>query len=503
MTDAPRLSALDGSDQVVAEIDVMPPEATPDRVFDHAGAALCSLLYEPLFMEGASGTVRPAAALACETGADSLTWRIHLAEHGRWGDGSPITAWDVVRAIDTLAESQASPVAWIADIIVGVREVRDGGQAAIGRTVIDSFCVEVRTVRPVGRLDAILASVPFTPRHEAMGHSEASCSGPYRVAGTYPHGRGVILDRNPESYRAGVGSPRRLVLLRTDDPIQGLRLFESDHVHVTNPTTFPPELIPQWRDHESLRMQDMLMTAQFEPAAGSAIAASRRLRHALSQAIDRHAVAGALSGAVVPLWRFTELWSAAEPACPLPIDRREEWRNAGGPSGITIAYADFRPNDSVVGEVADALRDRLGIAVSCTPLTYAEYLNELRQPACDLLYTLTPAAYDDPSSMLAPFRSEHRHARRRGFHSVEFDRLIDEAESERYPVARLRRFELANDVMLEDMPVVPLVRSRSAVLCKPWLAGLRIERSGVIRFEEIAVESDIPAPAATVYYHRS
>jgi ABC-type oligopeptide transport system substrate-binding subunit len=387
-------------------------------------------------------------------------------------------------------------MSWLADILVDGHETRRGKRPTAelrGVEQVGDHELELRLTRPIAFLPALLASECFAPRHATADASEGErgepvWSGPYRLAGQLPDGKGLILQGNRQARRWQPGAADRVVLLRTASPQQGLRLYQADAVHITANTTFPPQLVAEYRDLPDLLEADMTMAAmlQLNPAR-QPILGSRELRRALALAVDRHAIADQLQ-VVRPLWYLSELWFPDDEQVPAadPDQATQLLRQAGvgADQRISVSFADFCPNRQVLELVAAQLADLLGITLDLSPCGYEEIIRRAVDHDYEALYALIPAAYDEPSSMLAPFRSGGPLAQPIGAGTA-YDRALAAAEAEPELERRLAGYREVNELLLEVMPVIPLLRARSLVLRKPYLSGVELLPSGVIPFERI------------------
>jgi ABC-type oligopeptide transport system substrate-binding subunit/molybdopterin/thiamine biosynthesis adenylyltransferase len=492
------LAAEPEPQKLVVEIDVLPASLAPGTIVDLAGQAVANQLWEPLFAQTSQPCeVVGAAAESAQATADSRCWRIRMRKGLSWSDGSPMTCEDAVRAIHYLVRPDtSSPMSWLADILVDGYETRCGKRQLSefrGLDQVGDHELELRLTRPIAYLPALLTNDCFAPRHvtaEENGgdRGERLWSGPYRLAGQLPDGKGLILQGNRQARRWQAGAADTIVLLKTESPEQGIRLYQADAVHITANTTFPPHLVSRFREQPDLLEADMTMAAmlQLNPAR-QPILGIRELRQALALVVDRSAIAEQLQ-VVRPLWYFSELWFPDDEQVPAadPDQAAQLLRQTGIVPGqrLSVSFADFCPNREVLELVAEQVADVLGITIDLCPCDYDEYVRRAIDHDYEALYSLVPAAYDEPSSMLAPFRAGGPLSQpvRVG---ADYDKALAAAEAEPDLERRLAIYYEVNDQLLEVMPVIPLLRARSLILRKPFLSGVKLLPSGIIQFERI------------------
>jgi oligopeptide transport system substrate-binding protein len=473
--------------QLAVELDALPHDLRPGRVHDLAGEQIASATGERLF-EPARWPASPEPALAVRARAreEHRRWTIELDPDAAWSDGSPVTARDVVRTVEHLIEPRTqAPLAWLGDAIAGCQARRLGGRGAIGCTARGRRRLELTLVRPMANLPGRLATTAFSP----LPADTSLVSGPYRIAGRLPGERGFVLGANRHGRAWRSSSPSRIVLLRTDNPEQGLELYERGLLQVTANTWFPHEQLARQRGRPDLHQADIALAAYLLPNPRRVGAlGDPRARQAISLSVDRVRAAAAVDGAIVPLRRFTELWGGdggvldrdcdaariAARSMPRPL-----------PGRLRLGYADFPPNRAVAAAIAADVHDALGIELILSSLSYREQRRALASGDFELMYCLSPAPFCDPTSLLAPFAGGSRLGRALGFMDPRFDAALVDAERQSEPEARMRACERANDLLLTALPVVPLARVRSVCLRQPSLGGFAVRPDGTIPFAEI------------------
>jgi peptide/nickel transport system substrate-binding protein/oligopeptide transport system substrate-binding protein len=485
-------------DHLVVELDVLPHSLTLGRLFDFAGEIIGSALFDSLFVEGAEPCEMKAGMVKrASPRRDFKQWTLEIEKDLSWSDGTPLTAFDVGRAINQMTDPQTrAPLGWLANVFLGAAQKGSGRTARntrLGCVVTSANKLELYLNRPLAYLPTLLGASCFSPcpeSTESQPGAERQVSGPYRLAATLGDKQGIVLELNRKSRQARSSSPKHIVFVKTDSSAQTLLLYEQSRIDVTGNTFFPPHLIPRYRGNSDFVQAEMSMTAYLQPNASRFPCFNQlSMRKALSLAIDRYAISQQLNGAVEPLWRFTELWYPSDIAAPRqqPDKAVAELKRVYGKisTPIRLIYADFVPNDQIVNAIAEQVGDVLGIRVNPQPLCYEDYLQAVLKGDYDLLYVITPAAYQDPSSLLVLFRRDGILGRHLGFSDRSYDCLLGEAEACADFHLRIKKYREANDWLLNSLPVIPLFRVQSIFLRKPHLRGFSVRRSGIIPFSDI------------------
>jgi oligopeptide transport system substrate-binding protein len=101
--------------------------------------------------------------------------------------------------------------------------------------------------------------------------------------------------------------------------------------------------------------------------------------------------------------------------------------------------------------------------------------------------------YPDPSDFLDVLFSSHSITdadcnNLAFYHSDKADALMDAADQERNPATRMKLFEEAEQVIVdEDAPVVPLVNGQEIWLRQPWVSGFHIHPVLLVKYEKLSI----------------
>ena len=98
------------------------------------------------------------------------------------------------------------------------------------------------------------------------------------------------------------------------------------------------------------------------------------------------------------------------------------------------------------------------------------------------------ADYPDPNNLLGMvWRSQPRGFGRQDWRNNEFDHLIDVAADEMDPVKRMKLYQEAEQLLVEDVGGVFLYHGITVELRKPYLRGLEINKYGYPLFTWIGI----------------
>jgi oligopeptide transport system substrate-binding protein len=219
----------------------------------------------------------------------------------------------------------------------------------------------------------------------------------------------------------------------------------------------------------------------------------RRVRQALALATDRERLANVdlrgmgpvATGGFVPLGI-----PGHQPGIALPYEperARHLLTEAGYPDGrgfpSTVGLI-FSAGTPYVEALQRQWQETLGVDVPWEIVDWATYLQRLDSQPPQLYGWGWGADYPDPDSFLraSDFR---RHSRWR--HEV-YDRLVEEARRLPDWEARLRLYGQAEQILVEEVPILPLTYGGTPLLIKPWVTRYPVCADGRHFWEEVILE---------------
>jgi len=455
-------------------------------------------LYEGLTTESVRSELQPGAAESWEISEGGTRYVFHLREDGRWSNGEPVTAHDFVssfrRVLDPLT---ASPNAQMLTSIVNADAVIKGNLPAdqLGVRALDTLTLEIRLTSPTPYFLGLLNHSAAYPVHSASlpqagaafaRRGKLISNGAYMLDDWRPH-EYLEAVKNPYYWDRGNVAIERVRFLPIEEPFTELHQYRADEIDYTD--TIPSGQL-DWVEENlpgELHIAPYLVVYYYyfnlydEP-----FKSNRKLRQALSMAIDRERIVNRVTGrGEVPAygWVPPGIHGYANQAYPWKdLDQRERSRQAQR----LFSEAGFVPDDapsvrilydthSTHKRVAQALqgmwKDVLGIETELVNQEWAVYLQSRKSPeGAQLTRSAWVGDYNDPNTFLEIFRSGNNQ-NIGGYVSTVFDDLIDAAAEEIDPEKRRQLLREAEWTLLDDYAFIPIYFFVSKHLVKPYVEG--------------------------------
>jgi len=434
-----------------------------------------------LTTEGPAGEVVGGAATSWEVSADGLRYEFRLREH-HWSDGPPVTAEDFVYSFRRMMSGDTtSPYAQFFWVIENGREVTAGDlpPAALGVAALAADRLEIRLARRTPYFPGLLmhfAAFPV-PRHAVEAHGRSwtepgrmPANGPFRLASRVPNDH-VLLEKNPRFYSADEVRLDGVRYFGLEDRDAALLRFRAGELDVLR--DFPAGRTAWLRE----RMPEAVRTAPYLGLSFLAVnherkaLQDRRIREALSMAIDRRIIAERVLGSGErPAWSLVPPGTNGYPEPARAAWREEPMHDRKARARALMEAAGFSRSSPLrlrlrypVSEnerrVAIALQSMWrGILVE-TELERAEtaiHYAALQQGDFDLGLASWLAVYDDPQTFTLLLQTESGPNNLGGYSNPAYDELTRQASAQSDPASRAALLREAEALAMREQALIPL-----------------------------------------------
>ncbi|MFQ6102464.1 MAG: ABC transporter substrate-binding protein [Anaerolineae bacterium] len=465
-----------------------PMTLDPTMAGDVGSAGLIDQLFSGLVERSPEMDVVPAVARTWEVSEGGRKYVFHLREDVRWSDGASVTAEDFEyawkRALDP---ATGSPSASLLYDVKGARSFHRGevpDPDRVGVRALDEMTLVVELEGPTGYFPHLLtccATYPV-PRHVVEPHGEAwtemgniVTNGPFRLE-AWQRGKPVILARNREYYGPFTGNVQRVELSLPADRAARLALYEADDLDVLGLWEFPPL---EW-DYARQRYAGEYVSVPRLHTYYVGFDVSRppfddpRVRRAFVLAIDRETLAdvvmmGYVSPATGGLLPPGMPGHAAGIGLPYDPDRAgqllAEAGYAGGFGFPAVELLTFRRADPESEYMLSQWRENLGVEITWKTLEVEIFFDRVEKEPPHMFLSGNYADYPDPDDFLRV----SPHVRRTRWRNEIYAALVEGARRVTDQEERMRMYQQADRILVEEAAIMPLVYGRLHLLVKPWV----------------------------------
>jgi len=433
----------------------------------------------------------PDIAETWEVSSDSTIYTFHLRANAKFHNGRAVTAQDFIYSWERAANPElASDTAltYLGDI-VGVTEMTAGQTDHIsGLQAIDDRTLQVTIDAPKPYfLLKLTYPTAFVVDKENVERGEEwfrhpNGTGPYRLT-EWKSFESKIYEANPDFY-LGVPSLRYVVVqLYAGD---SERLYETGDVDITGVSLYNIEryLDPAEPLHKELVQGVDLCTGYVVFDVTQPPFDDVNVRKAFSMAFDRQKYIDVVThGQTLPAV------GPYPPGLPgfnydlegLPYDPEQasellRQSKYGGAEGLPhIVYTDAGIGSSVspdVAAMAEMWEQNLGVTITVENLEYNFFLDQIFSGNHGQLFGGGWCAdYPDPENFADVLFHTGSQQNNGGYSNAELDALLEEARVEQDVHKRIALYQQAEQMIVNDAPVLFTTHSLSYQLVKPYVKG--------------------------------
>jgi oligopeptide transport system substrate-binding protein len=476
-----------------------PASIDPAHHGDLGSAQFVSQLFETLTSVDPGLNVRPALAASWQVSDGGTKVTFTLRDNLAFSDGSPLTAKDVVHSWRRLFQpTDPSPLASLIGDVKGVRELLSGESSdtsTLGVSAPDDRTVVVDLVQGGGNLPAIVSGAPFaivpssvtdgefTPQPGMVG------SGAYTYASASDSGDAWVFKANPH-YWAGKPAVDTIDMLLTLNGASPVDEFSSGTMDIT-PVSFADA---SWLAYDrelgpSLREDPNLSVTYYGFETRKGPFANVKVRQAFAAAIDWRRLAKlqdplAAVGAtgMVPAGMPGQPQGDFVPAFDV-AKAKQLLADAGYPNGqglptITFVGGGGGSSDS---QIVAMLKANLGVTVQYQTMDFLPYQDRLATDPPDIWSISWVADYPGANDFLGVLLGSGSTANQGGWSNADFDAAVAAGSSASDPAAALAAYTKAEQIIADQVPVVPVSYGRSWSLVRKGLLGAAQNGTGILR----------------------
>ena len=449
------------------------------------------LVFSGLVSFDPSLNLTPDLASTWEVNEDGTVYTFHLRENAKFHNGRQVTAGDVVYSWERAASPElASDTAltYLGDI-VGVREKNAGQEDSIrGLKVIDDLTLQVTidAPKPYFLLKLTFPTAFVVDRENVEAGEEwvhtPNGTGPYRLT-EWKSFEYKLYEANQDFYLSAPSIPYVVFKLYAGDD---LRLFETGDVDIAGVSLYDADrmLDPTEPLHTQLVTGVDLCTSYVVFDTTQPPFDDVNVRKAFSMAFDRQRyIDVVLRGKALPAFGIFP------PGLPgfnydlqgLPYDpeqARELLKQSkyGGADGLPpIVYTNGGIGSYVSADVsamAEMWEQNLGVTLKIENIEYNFYYEQIFSGNHGQVFNGGWCAdYPDPENfadILFHSGSNQNHGK---YSNPELDALLEQARVERDVTRRIEMYQQAEQMIVDDAPVLFTTHSLSYQLVQPYVEG--------------------------------
>jgi len=476
-----------------------PATLDPHRAEDSASFEILRDLYEGLTTGTVEAKVVPGTAESWDVSPNGLTWTFTLRADAAWSNGDPVTATDFVAGFRrTVDPATASTYAQVLFPVKNAGAVNRGDlpPEALGVSAPDGRTFVVELAAPTPYFLSLLTHSATYPLHRASFavHGEDFVRAGNMVSnGAYALDEWAVnsfvrLRRNPYYHGAENVQIDTVYYYPIEEHSAELQRYRAGELDFTQSVPNNQYDWIQANLGDELHVTPYLSTYFFVLDLTERPFDDARVRQALAMAVDRQTlVEKVLGGGQQGAWGLVppgvDNYASAEyewrdwPEERRLAEARRLYREAGysadNPLEARILYNTSDNHRKIAVAVQEMIRSALGADITVVNQEFKVMLETRKEPSrWEILRYGWTGDYNDPYTFLEIFRSDSPQ-NPAWYANPEFDRLLENASEEVDMGRRARLLRDAEQLLINDYPVIFAYFYVARHLVKPWVRGYR------------------------------
>lgn len=518
---------LDPQKTIWANLGQEPAFLSPTLNGDSSGANVINQTFEGLVRED-EGLIYPGVASSWGVSADGLTVTFHL-RNSVWSDGSPLTSFDFLYSfrltINPLSEN-GNPWIWEETHINNVWNILYNGADpdTLGIEAPDEKTLIIHLSSPAPHLLSLLSQISFMPVQKDSVEAEGGANGAWAknpelavsngpfVLKEYVSESHLVLEKNPSYWNADGVFLDNIVFSFIDSASLAYEKYHQGKLDVL--LSVPEGQIPELLSTSSDLFQiSQLETSFFLFNLQDSLFQNRHLRLALSLSIDRNEIVSLLARGDLPATSLIPHGFVDADGHDFSETSSYHFLSADD-SGFLEAAACFSQAADELGlspeelqtalasktilinvsedfeEIAELInqdwQENLGFQMTIQSFEWSDFTSHRISGGFGLCKAGWKADYQSPYGILEPFMSDNAQ-NYSGYSNELLDQILSEAELASDPSEYYQNLYQAYEILMEDMPLIPLYHSADLFFVKPSISGWERDSMGYLDFSRAVV----------------
>lgn len=414
---------------------------------------------------------------------DGLVYTFYLHENAKWSNGDDVTADDFVWSWQRiLTPSLGSQYPDMLYYVKGAQEFHQGDLINfmdVGAKAIDSKTFEVTLEKPYSFFIKLLSHYSTYPvnKRTVLSHGPIDdrngewtrpgnfvCNGPMQLK-SWELNKKIVVEKNPYYWDADKVRLNEIHFYPVQNESTEDRMFRAGQLHVTN--VVPQEKCPVYlkEGNKNLRIDPYLGTYFYRLNTLHPVLKDKRIRKALALTINREQIVKRVSQCgQKAAYSFTPPGvDGYYPDTEIPFDPETAtalFAEAGFPNGegfpkLEILFNTQEGHRKIALAVQQMWQQHLGIQVELVNTDWKVYLSREMIGDFQISRAGWIGDYEDPNTFLDLMRP-NRGNNKTGWENLEFDALIDEANTQQDQVLRYEILRKAERLLIDEMPIIPI-----------------------------------------------
>ena len=428
---------------------------------------------------------------------DGKEYVFNINKNAKWSNGEPVTAddfvWSWKRILTASLGSQYPDMLYYLE---GAYEYHNGlidDFDQVGIKSIDEHTLQVNLKNPTPFFLGLLSHYSTWPVHketvlkfgdiddrngEWTRPGNFVCNGPFQLK-TWELNNKIVVEKNPHYYDASIVQLNEIHYYPVSNVMTEDRMFRAGQLHLTS--TLPSQKCPIYiEENPNLRIDPYMGTYFYRINTENEVLKDVKVRKALAYSIDRQLLVDKVTKCgQIPAYSFTPPGTNGyQPTTEIPFDpvlAKSLLDEAGFSEEnpfpkLEILFNTNEDHRKLALAIQQMWQINLGIEVELVNQDWKVYLNREMIGDFQISRAGWIGDYEDPNTFLDLMRP-NRGNNKTGWENIEYDSLVEKANTINNQAERYELLYKAEEILIENMPVIPLYTYVRAYQLSPDVKG--------------------------------
>lgn len=466
----------------------------PRYGLDGTSAQVIKMLFEGLIYLDSSGQVVPAIASSYEVSSDKKTYTFYL-KNCQWSNGMDVTAYDFEyawKSVINIKQEQRSPAVHNFYVIKNVREYLRGDVSIneVGIKALDAKTLKVELENPIPYFLEAITNTCFFPVCKLIDQTQPAwsrekgrkfvCNGPFHLV-LHHHDNEVLVEKNPLFWDSENVFLDKISILIIKDAMTRLCLFEKGKIDwIGKPLSgLPLDACAILKKENKITVFSSLAVYWYFFNTERFPFTNKKMRQAFAYAINRKEItdyvlqfnetpATALLPKAYGLIEESYFQDNDSEKAQVLFDEAliELGLKKENLPELSISYNSDEIHHNVVQIIQHQIFSAFGVKVKLKHFDWKTHYSNLVQGDFCIGGMMWQSWVRDPIYILRTFRSKYDGINMSRWENQLYQEVLDASDKEIDPSKRKELLSIAQRIIMEEMPVIP-VYFTSIAFAKP------------------------------------
>ena len=513
----------EGKDKQVLTYNLAADSKTLDPALNTAidGGTVLSNTFEGLCRTDEKDKAIKGGAESWNVSEDGLTYTFNLRKDAKWSNGDKVTAQDYEYAWKRVLNPETgAEYAYQMYYIEGAEAYNTGKGSVedVAVKALDDYTLEVKLHSPTSYFLELTAFPCYFPVNKKVVESDSNwatkvdtyvSNGPFKMT-EWKQKDSLVLERNNEYYNKDKVKLDKLVMKMVTEDTSAYASFQAGDFDVID--TVPSAQIEagladgSFTKYPNLGTYFLVVNVNGENTSDDVkkVLSDSKVRKALNLAINRDAIVkNVTKGGQVPAYSYVPegipstdgkdfankkyFKSSGDVKEAKKLLEEAGYKDGKGFPTITLLYNQEGDHGNIMQAIANMWKENLGINVSLSQQEWKVFQSTRSEKKYQIARHGWSGDYVDPMTFLEMWTSTST-LNEAGFSNNEYDALIKDAIKEQDTKKREEILHKAEDILMDEMPVIPIYYYTQIKGVKSYVKDMRVSQLGFIYFDEAYIE---------------